>query len=145
MKMSGDQRLPRGWRKSSYSWGCGECVEVAQSDSLVLVRDSMNPSGSALRLTRGGWDGFTRRVKDEESVRTDIRRDRLGASPAVLRVFPRRCILPGSSSRRTGQGAAPRHARRLRPGGKASAPALPALNAKPSQTYHRAHDRYPAR
>ena len=87
MKMSGDQRLPRGWRKSSYSWGCGECVEVAQSDSLVLVRDSMNPSGSALRLTRGGWDGFTRRVKDEESVRTDIRRiDRLGASPAVSSV-----------------------------------------------------------
>ena len=35
------------WRKSSFSGGDGQCVEVAQSGA---VRDSKNPAGPTLRV-----------------------------------------------------------------------------------------------
>lgn len=41
------------WRKSSYSdQSGGECVELADLAPVVGVRDSKNPHGPALRLTR---------------------------------------------------------------------------------------------
>jgi hypothetical protein len=48
---------PAIWRKSSYSNGAGgDCVEVATNlPGLVAVRDSKDPEGPALLLTRGQW------------------------------------------------------------------------------------------
>jgi hypothetical protein len=52
------------WRKSSASGGDGACVEVAYSDSFVLVRDSRDRSGVILALTEGQWLGLLRRIKN---------------------------------------------------------------------------------
>lgn len=52
------------WRKSTYSSGNGgECIEVADHASRVLVRDTKNRSGPALRFTPGAWRRFADRVK----------------------------------------------------------------------------------
>ncbi len=55
------------WRKSSYSGGSQDCVEVADGlPSLVGVRDSKDPAGPALVLSPGSWRAFTARVKNGE-------------------------------------------------------------------------------
>jgi hypothetical protein len=54
------------WRKSSASGGDGACVEVAQSGSFVLVRDSRNPSGAVLKFTSHQWLGLVRRAKNQD-------------------------------------------------------------------------------
>ncbi len=51
------------WHKSSASGGGGECVEVAQENSSVLVRDSRDQSGALLNFTQAEWRRFVRRVK----------------------------------------------------------------------------------
>ena len=56
------------WRKSSYSANAGNCVEVAKSDSSVLVRDSGDQSRTTLELTCAQWRGLVRRIKNEERV-----------------------------------------------------------------------------
>jgi hypothetical protein len=38
------------WRKSSHSGAIGNCVELAVTPDVLLVRDSKNPIGSQLRL-----------------------------------------------------------------------------------------------
>lgn len=40
------------WIKASRSYGCGECVELADDGDGVLLRDSKDPSGPRLRFTR---------------------------------------------------------------------------------------------
>lgn len=48
------------WFKSSHSSGQTECVEVAWLDGGgVGVRDSKNPTGSALVFAPGEWAAFT--------------------------------------------------------------------------------------
>jgi hypothetical protein len=54
------------WRKSSVSSANADCVEVARSDSAVLVRDSGDRPGVILAFGTGPWRLFTRRVKDED-------------------------------------------------------------------------------
>lgn len=45
---------PTIWRKSSYSTGGGECVEVATlPNGQIAVRDSKNPSGPTLCFSPG--------------------------------------------------------------------------------------------
>ncbi|MFI2078558.1 DUF397 domain-containing protein [Streptomyces triculaminicus] len=52
------------WRKSSYSQGQYECVEVADGfPHHVPVRDSKNPVGPALILPNTTWLSFTEAVK----------------------------------------------------------------------------------
>ena len=52
------------WRKSSYSGGNGNCVEVAPSrPAVIALRDSKDPSGPRLILAREEWREFTARVR----------------------------------------------------------------------------------
>ncbi|WP_086781388.1 DUF397 domain-containing protein [Crossiella equi] len=48
----------REWKKSSFSEGGGECVEVARVAGGVLVRDSKNPDGPSLWFTSMEWIAF---------------------------------------------------------------------------------------
>ncbi len=45
----------QSWRKSSYSGGNGNCVEVALARHRVAVRDSKDPDGGHLRLSTASW------------------------------------------------------------------------------------------
>jgi hypothetical protein len=47
------------WRKSSHSSGGGECVEVAFADTQVALRDSKHPTGDFLTFTPTHWSTFT--------------------------------------------------------------------------------------
>lgn len=55
------------WKKSSRSSGNGQCVEWADLDDVVAVRDSKDPAGPALIFTRGEWAAFVKGVKDGEA------------------------------------------------------------------------------
>ncbi|HEY9392105.1 MAG TPA: DUF397 domain-containing protein [Mycobacteriales bacterium] len=46
------------WRRSSHSGNGSDCVEVAFWADVVAVRDSKNPTGPALILTRNDWTTF---------------------------------------------------------------------------------------
>lgn len=46
------------WRKSTYTGNTGNCVEVADLDSSVGVRDSKNPTGPALVFDREAFAAF---------------------------------------------------------------------------------------
>ncbi|MEJ3742909.1 DUF397 domain-containing protein [Actinomycetes bacterium KLBMP 9797] len=62
MNGTGDARPPVGeWLRSTY---CTEnaCVEVAFDG--VVVRDSKNPDGPALRFTYSEWAAFLAGVRD---------------------------------------------------------------------------------
>jgi hypothetical protein len=63
-----DHDLSRAvWRKSSYSGGNGgQCVEVARNlPAGVAVRDSKDPDGPRIVVTRAAWAAFVDRVKRE--------------------------------------------------------------------------------
>ncbi len=54
------------WRKSSYSGGSGNCVEVAALGGGVAVRDSKDPGGPSLVLAPGAWRAFLAGIKAGE-------------------------------------------------------------------------------
>jgi Domain of unknown function (DUF397) len=57
------------WRKSSFSGANNNCVEVAGNlPGIVAIRDSKNPDGPALAVTRARWAAFTAEVKAGEPV-----------------------------------------------------------------------------
>jgi polygalacturonase len=48
------------WRKSTYSTGDGgQCVEVADTARVVLVRDTTDRDGATLAIPAGAWQAFT--------------------------------------------------------------------------------------
>lgn len=47
------------WRKASYSNGQGDCVEVGDAASTVLVRDTKDRDGGTLAFTARAWQAFT--------------------------------------------------------------------------------------
>jgi hypothetical protein len=52
------------WRKSSYSGTSGNnCVEVAESDSAVLVRDTTDRDGAVLAVDAAAWRVFAAQLK----------------------------------------------------------------------------------
>lgn len=52
------------WRKSSYSTGGGDdCVELAAIDRTIGIRDSKNPGGPRLSLTREGLSDLITAIK----------------------------------------------------------------------------------
>lgn len=46
------------WRKSSYSDGQGACVELAEVDENVLLRNSTRPTAGTLTLDRAAMAAF---------------------------------------------------------------------------------------
>jgi hypothetical protein len=46
------------WRKASYSATNGNCVEVADAPSLVLVRDTTDRDGGRLAFSADAWGSF---------------------------------------------------------------------------------------
>jgi hypothetical protein len=54
----------RRWRTSSYSGSQGgDCIEVADGDSRVLVRDTKDRSGPVLRFSSAAWRQFADRAE----------------------------------------------------------------------------------
>jgi hypothetical protein len=52
------------WRAASYSSnGGGECIEVADRESRVLVRDTKDRTGPILRFSDDAWKAFAKQVK----------------------------------------------------------------------------------
>ncbi len=62
--MSSSRAARTGWRKSSYSGGNGNCVEVAQVGRRVGVRDSKTPAAPALVFSASEWAAFIQDVKE---------------------------------------------------------------------------------
>jgi Domain of unknown function (DUF397) len=52
------------WRKSTYSDGNGgSCIEAADSDGMILVRDTTDRDGGTLAFTGQAWQTFTISLK----------------------------------------------------------------------------------
>jgi hypothetical protein len=47
------------WRKSSYSGGDNNCVEVGSTGGGTAVRDTGDRRGGALRFSASQWQSFT--------------------------------------------------------------------------------------
>jgi hypothetical protein len=55
------------WRKSSYSDGTGNCVEVAGADGLVTIRDTKQGGhGPQLEITEVAWRRFLAETKSDQ-------------------------------------------------------------------------------
>jgi hypothetical protein len=61
------------WRKSSYSGGDNNCVEVGATGAGIAVRDSKQPRGDALSFSAAAWLAFTGSIS-RPSVRNSQRR-----------------------------------------------------------------------
>jgi Domain of unknown function (DUF397) len=76
------------WRKSSYSGqGSGNCIEVADHDSRVIVRDTKDRTGPILRFSADAWRRFADHVKADASLASDLAKSVRGATLCV-RVAP---------------------------------------------------------
>ena len=65
--MSGIDLSGALWRKSSYSNGQANCVEVATNlPGMAAVRDSKDRHGPVLTFTVSEWHAFMRGVRDGE-------------------------------------------------------------------------------
>ncbi|MGW6459749.1 DUF397 domain-containing protein [Streptomyces sp. NPDC055078] len=60
------------WRKSSYSSGNGQCIEVSDDfPGVIPVRDSKAPVGPQLAFGPSAWTSFMGAVKNETFRATD--------------------------------------------------------------------------
>jgi hypothetical protein len=51
------------WRKSTHSNGIGECVEVGTAPRAILVRDTTNRSGATLTVPAEAWRALVAEVR----------------------------------------------------------------------------------
>jgi uncharacterized protein DUF397 len=52
------------WRKSTYSDGSGgACVDTANGNGAILVRDTTNRAGVTLTVPVGAWLNFLARIR----------------------------------------------------------------------------------
>ncbi|MET9408535.1 DUF397 domain-containing protein [Streptomyces sp. NPDC002935] len=58
--------MPYSWQKSSYSVTGANCVEVANLNSSVLVRDSKDTALPHVHISAASWDLFQRGVTSGE-------------------------------------------------------------------------------
>ena len=56
------QALPPAWRRASFC-ASGECVEVAQQDGVIILRDSTQPHGSLLYAAVSDFGSLVRNIK----------------------------------------------------------------------------------
>jgi predicted secreted Zn-dependent protease len=62
--MSTRHNITSAWKKSSYSGGSGQCVEVrAPGADAIAVRDSKDPSGPSVGFTPTAWSTFIASVR----------------------------------------------------------------------------------
>lgn len=54
------------WRKSSYSAGGNNCVELADAGATILLRDSKHPEQGHFTFTKAEITTFIRRAKTGE-------------------------------------------------------------------------------
>jgi hypothetical protein len=54
------------WRKSSRSSADGACIEVAHLPEAIAVRDSKNPTGPNLVFNRRAWAAFIESAKSRQ-------------------------------------------------------------------------------
>jgi hypothetical protein len=50
------------WRKSSYSGGDNNCVEVGTAGAGIAVRDTKNLHGGALQFSATAWQAFAESI-----------------------------------------------------------------------------------
>jgi hypothetical protein len=55
--------IDKVWRVSTYTGSEGNCVEVGQTSTEVLVRDSKDRDGTVLTITDEAWASFTAKLK----------------------------------------------------------------------------------
>lgn len=75
----------RKWRKSSRSYGSGECIEVAApSGKRIAVRDSKNVHGAVLSFNPAQWNAFVVSIRSGKfgRVRREAQQQRAGTAPA---------------------------------------------------------------
>ena len=53
------------WRTASFC-ASGECVEVAERDGMIILRDSTRPTGHVLNYGAEEWRSFVRHIKADE-------------------------------------------------------------------------------
>ncbi len=90
-----EKRIIPIWRKSTYSGnGGGDCVEIADADGRVMVRDTKNRTGTVLRFPPDAWRRFAVQVKADRSLATASvsTSHRRGSVPVVAGAFP--LVLP---------------------------------------------------
>lgn len=58
-----DQHSGLVWRKATSS-EAGSCVEVAQTDEVVFVRDSKHPEKTVLQISCPSWSAFLRAIQE---------------------------------------------------------------------------------
>lgn len=52
------------WRKSTYSGGNGgDCVEVSNAASMIVVRDTTDQAGAVLAVPAGAWQTLLAEVR----------------------------------------------------------------------------------
>jgi Domain of unknown function (DUF397) len=64
LRFCGSDGSVRTWRKSSRSYGAGNCVEVAPNGGHVDVRDSTDTQGAVLTFSSTQWNFFAEDVRN---------------------------------------------------------------------------------